>query len=147
MNLLRKHFNKRALINPAKRRDKYAPDLIVEGYLADLKTQNTPFFTADRYHVDPQFAVTFNRKDFERYKEFYPQIHIYFWLEWQETEGFGYRVRPMTAIFGVTFRELVYFIGFAPEHHYERRKEGAGTNGKSSFVLDVRHFKQILLIM
>ncbi|MDO4705225.1 MAG: hypothetical protein Q4A98_03305 [Comamonadaceae bacterium] len=70
-----------ARINPAKNMDKTAPDLIIDGAISDLKTQNTPFFTASRYGLDPRFAVTFNRKDYERYKRIYPSIVIYFWID------------------------------------------------------------------
>ena len=53
------------LINPEKENNKYAPDLFDwrDYKLADLKTQNTPFFTASRYGLDPQHTVTFNVKD------------------------------------------------------------------------------------
>lgn len=50
-----------ATINPAKAADPYAPDLVVDGSLADLKCQSTPFFRAhDLYGLDPRFAVTFS---------------------------------------------------------------------------------------
>jgi hypothetical protein len=74
-----------ACINPDKERDKTAPDLIVEGKMAELKTQNTPFFTAKRYRMDPRFTITFNRKDYERYLNVHPNIIIYVWVEWQQT--------------------------------------------------------------
>src|SRR3954454_23053909 len=62
-------------INPAKESDIYAPDLLVEGQLADLKAQRMPFFKArELYEVDPQFAVTFNEKDYLRYRDRYPAI-------------------------------------------------------------------------
>ncbi len=73
------------VINPQKQIDPYVPDLLdtSKGNLADLKTQNTPFFQArTRYNMNPQFAVTFNLKDHRRYNELYPDIDIYFWVEW-----------------------------------------------------------------
>src|SRR3989344_8017214 len=81
-----KHLHLSAAINPVKITNPTAPDLVVNGRLADLKTQNTPFFTAARYGLDPRFAVTFNRKDYERYKRFYPDIDIYYWVDWTQTE-------------------------------------------------------------
>jgi hypothetical protein len=49
-------------LNPAKQLDPYAPDLVVEGHLADLRCQRTPFFKVQElYGIDPQFAVTFNQ--------------------------------------------------------------------------------------
>ena len=63
-------------INPEKSSNRYAPDLVVSGLIADLKCQQTPFFKArDLYGLDPQFAVTFNRKDYLRYKEQYHNHH------------------------------------------------------------------------
>ena len=51
-----------AVPNPSKASEPWAPDLIVNSELADLKVQNTPFFTASRYEMNPRFTVTFNRK-------------------------------------------------------------------------------------
>jgi len=74
----------KARINPAKKHDPFAPDIVVQGVLADLKCQQTPFFKAgELYGIDPQFAVTFNQKDHLRYNERYPDIVIYYWLDWQ----------------------------------------------------------------
>jgi hypothetical protein len=64
-------------LNPAKLVDPTAPDLLVDGKIADLKTQNTPFFTASRYGLDPRFTITFNWKDYERYRKLYPDIIIF----------------------------------------------------------------------
>lgn len=132
-----------ASINPDKRHNKYAPDLIVGSWLADLKTQNTPFFTADKYSVNPQYAVTFNRKDYERYTKTYPGIHIYFWIDWQ-TLTYGTKVvHYMHGIYGITFRRLSQLILEAPEHFYKKRIDDKTGNAKSSFILDVRQFKKI----
>ena len=54
------------IINPAKENNPYVPDLknTKTGRLADLKTQNTPFFQAkSRFDYDPQYVVVFNKKD------------------------------------------------------------------------------------
>ncbi len=72
-------------MNPEKATDLYAIDLIniKTNRLGDLKTQNTPFFKAgSSYGLDPQFTVTFNVKDVNRYAEKYPDIDIYFWVNW-----------------------------------------------------------------
>jgi len=74
-------LNLTAQINPAKKQDPFAPDIVVQGRLADLKCQQTPFFKSDvLYGIDPQFAVTFNRKDYVRYGERYPDLIVYYWL-------------------------------------------------------------------
>jgi len=98
-------------VNPAKAADPYAPDLIVEGHLADLKSQRMPFFKArEKYGVDPQFAVTFNEKDFLRYRDRYPSMDIYFWVVWQTCErtiaNVRYSVRPMAGVWRASFPAL-----------------------------------------
>ncbi len=53
-------------INPEKETNPYAPDLIFHPNhkLMDLKTQNTPFFKAEKlYGIDPTHAIVFNRKN------------------------------------------------------------------------------------
>jgi hypothetical protein len=135
-----------AHINPDKKNDPMVPDLIVGGVLADLKTQNTPFFTASRYGVDPRFAVTFNRKDYERYKKLYPSIVLYFWLNWTQTEWKGTRVDYYGGIFRLSFPELALVIERgAPEHTYQRREGDTAGNAKSSFVLDVHIFEPLFV--
>ena len=82
-------------INPKKEIDPTAPDLIVNNRLADLKTQNTPFFTVSRYNkrvgenklpFDPTFTVIFNKIDYLIYRELYPNLDIYFWVHWKQTK-------------------------------------------------------------
>lgn len=138
----------KARINPAKKHDPFAPDIVVQGVLADLKCQQTPFFKAgELYGIDPQFAVTFNQKDHLRYNERYPDIVIYYWLDWQETEktirGQTYRVKPMSGVWRVPFRTLSEMIsgGKAPLHSYQRRVNDTRGNAKASYVFDVRWFE------
>ena len=69
-------------INPEKQSNPHVIDYCWRDSLADLKTQTTPFFTAGRYKVNPRFAVTFNRKDYERYNRYLEEtkksIYIFF---------------------------------------------------------------------
>lgn len=76
----------KAIINPEKQNDPYAPDLYdVEGKVADLKCQQAPFFKSGvLYQIPNQYAVTFNNKGFKRYNKRYPSIAIYYWLDWVE---------------------------------------------------------------
>lgn len=136
-----------AVINPEKENNPYAPDLIVEGLLSDLKYQSTPFFMAhSRYGIPNQYAVTFNRKDFVRYGENYPDIRLYYWIDWKELQkeigGIVYEVEPMQGIFQADFQYLKSEIetGKAPLHTYQRRVEDTW-NGRDSYVFDVRKFK------
>lgn len=146
VDLCRDRLRLDARINPDKEHDPTVPDLVVEGALADLKTQNTPFFTAGRYGLDPRFAVTFNRKDYERYKTLYPSLVVYFWLDWKQTEGFGSRVDYYGGIFRLPFPVLAQMIEHgAPEHTYKYRQGDTAGNAKSSFVLDVRKFEPLFI--
>lgn len=144
VTLCRERLGMDARINPAKERDKTAPDLIVQGTVADLKTQNTPFFTAGRYRLDPRFAVTFNRKDYERYKRLYPDIVIYFWLDWTQTTWRDSSVAYLGGIYRLPFSEVAALIEApAPEHSYINRQSPNDRNAKSSFLLDIRKFERI----
>ncbi|WP_409522349.1 hypothetical protein [Nitrincola sp. MINF-07-Sa-05] len=135
-----------ASINPQKIDDKTVPDLIVEGALADLKTQNTPFFTVSRYNMDPRFTVTFNRKDYERYQALYPDIVIYFWLDWTQTRWQKNEVEYLGGVFRLPFSAIVAMIeSGAPEHHYVHRQSPEDRNAKSSFLLDVRTFETLFI--
>lgn len=150
-----------AEINPKKKHDPTVPDLIVNGRLADLKTQNTPFFTVSRYSkkvgektipFDPSYAVTFNEKDFIRYKELYPDIDIYFWINWNEIEyktnnGGIIKVLPISGVWRINFQDLLHYIEEinAPLHKYIRRTNDWNGNAKGSFVLDLRDFEEIAI--
>ena len=134
----------KAQINPSKRFDKYAPDLMVEGNLADLKTQNTPFFTASKYGLDPQYTFTFNRKDYERYQSRYPEIDIYVWLDWRQVEGYGAKVNYLGGFFTLPFTRVAELIeAGAKDHFYLRRQSEEDRNAKSSFLLDIRDFDEL----
>jgi hypothetical protein len=135
-----------AAINPEKTTNPYVPDLIVNGRLADLKSQRTPFFTASMYGVSPSSAVTFNLKDFERYRAHYPELDIYFWIDWRQTrEVFGgteFYVPRRKGVWRAAFRQIENCIewGIARLHEYERRKEDVNGNAKASYVLDINWF-------
>lgn len=126
-------------INPAKEHDRSAPDIVYRGEAADLKTQNTPFFTAARYRMDPRLTVTFNRKDLERYLRLYPEMDILFWIEWKQVSWKGITVDPLRGIWALNVQEIHRQVAAgAPEHAYLRRQQAGDPNAKSSFLLDVR---------
>ena len=140
VELCRVKFGLDAEINPEKDTNKYAPDLVVNGIVSDLKSQTTPFFTANRYKLDPRFTVTFNRKDYERYKTHYPNIDIYFWINWSQTESKWGSVKYLAGIYMAPFTALEKMIEApAQEHHYLNRQDVGNRNARSSFLLDVRH--------
>lgn len=134
-----------AEINPQKHGNKYAPDIFVHGVMSDLKTQQNPFFTAGKKLCDPSWTVTFNRKDYVRYKNNYPYLNIYFWVAWEEQERFGVQVSERTGVWLISFRQLRSAIEHGlPEHFYETRKSPDDRNAKSSFLLDLRYMRKIL---
>ena len=138
--------------NPEKTDDKFAPDLLNTrtGKVGDLKTQNTPFFTAERYGKNPQYTVTFNVKDAQRYSENYPEIEIYFWVDWivvRYVKGStDIRVEPMSGVWFTGFKDLIGILERAPVHEYIRRVGDKRGNAKSSYVLELNDecFKQIV---
>lgn len=137
-----------ARINPAKEDDKTAPDLIISGKEAELKTQETPFFTAKKNcGVDPQYAVTFNHGDYLSYKRKHPDLDIYFMVNWQKLsyktkQGLEITVMPLKAVYRVNFKEIQRQIesGQARLHEYLRRK-GDPLNETHSYGLDLRSFE------
>ena len=132
------------IINPEKQTNPYVPDLlnISNNTLADLKTQNTPFFQArSRFGLDPQYVVVFNQKDQLRYQKLYPDIEIYFAIDWQVIKFEGYRtinVKPMLGIYFIPFGKLNALCQKAPLHSYTQRENDQKGNAKGSYVLDVR---------
>jgi hypothetical protein len=131
-------------INPDKITNPYAPDLLLANkHLADLKTQNTPFFKAESlYGIDPSYAVVFNRKDAIRYYREYPEIHIYFWVEWHsvrfEMGSFNKEVEYISGVWSIPFQNLVELLKTAPLHSYQQRVDDKKGNARDSFVLDIQ---------
>ncbi|UCJ17192.1 hypothetical protein K5Q02_02005 [Pseudomonas sp. MM211] len=145
VELCSRHLRLTAMENPEKSHNPYAPDLLVEGRLADLKVQNTPFFVSARYGLNPRRTVTFNRKDYERYSRLYPQIDIYYWVDWTQTESRFGRVDYLAGIYRLPFAQLAKLIeASAPEHFYAHRMHDTQGNAKSSFLLDLDHFETLL---
>lgn len=140
------------IINPEKNTNPYAPDLMYDNsILADLKTQNTPFFKAKKlYNIDSSYAVVFNRKDAARYYKMYPNIIIYFWVEWHSVKfkmnDFENSVEYINGVWKISFVELVELLKKAPKHNYQQRVNDTKGNAKTSFVLDIRNpsFKRVV---
>lgn len=143
------------IINPKKETNKYAPDLsnFLESELADLKTQNTPFFSAQwKYGYNPQYTVTFNKNDADRYREYYPDLVIYFWVDWVAIRYFkksksqrypdtNIKVVPMTGVWKVAFKDLDEIIKNSPLHEYEERVGDDQGNAKESYLIDLNNSK------
>ncbi|MBB4861361.1 hypothetical protein HNP46_000172 [Pseudomonas nitritireducens] len=159
---MNKYSDIQVQINPKKQRDKYAPDLLVPGYgECDLKAQRTPFFTAAKFGIHPRNAFTLNEKDVIRYRQMYPGIGIFFWVDWQNRESKGRNYKPVEYKWGVyyaTIREILGIIdtGLAKLHSYQHRQDSAehatrnkrgmndDGNAKGSYVLSVEWITPIL---
>lgn len=140
-------LNINAEINPAKSEDPTAPDLLFEGRIADLKVQNTPFFSAQTYGMDPRFTVTFNRKDYERYLNNYPDIGVIFWVNWTQLSWKNYSVEPFNQVYAASIQKIRSFVeSGAAEHSYIHRQNDELGNAKSSFLFDVRKMKLVAVI-
>lgn len=134
-------------INPKKEADPYVPDLIkiADGRIADLKTQNTPFFKARSLHkIDPQFAITFNGKDYRRYKRLYPSIDIYFWVSWIPIKfvmgATTIVVDPMEGIWNISLVNIDKMIkDGASNHQYQQRIGDRRGNAQDSYVFDLQN--------
>lgn len=130
-----------ARINPEKQKDPAAVDLIVGGTPTDLKTQETPFFTAERkYGIPPKYCVTFNVNDSERYRDRHPELDIIFWVRWiKETRWNDITVEKMEGVWRVSFSRVQDWIdtGKLDIHQYRRRLDDT-VNSKKSYALDLR---------
>lgn len=138
--------------NPIKDTDPTAIDMLDYsdnplGTPCDLKTQNTPFFRAGRYayrkgtrqiKYDPSYTVTFNRKDYEKYKREYPDCIIYFRVQWQQQTGYGVTVADVDGVWAAQFCEMSNRIesGAVPLHEYQNRRTD-DHNAKESYLFDL----------
>lgn len=141
------------VINPAKKDNPYAPDLVNvnNGNEADLKFQGTPFFKSfSLYGIDPTYAVVFNLKDSQRYLRHYPEIEIYFWINWQAVRFEMGRtlisVKPLNGVWMTPFRDMYNYLSICNIHSYNQRRFDRKGNAKASHVCDIRDnvFKKLI---
>jgi len=140
------------IVHPEKENDPTYIDLwyVDKNVVADLKTQETPFFKASFYGYDPQITVTFNRKDYEHYIARFPEAIIFWWVNWKQLQyvdknGEVYQVKPLYGVWEVEFKKMRTMIesGRVPLHQYQRRKYDP-INAQDSFLFDLRDFTRIL---
>jgi hypothetical protein len=136
-------------INPQKKSNPYTHDIFVQ-FPSDLKSVRTPLFKSmELYGIDPQYAVTFNHKDAERYKELYPNIIVIFDVWWRdcskEINGCIYTVQEMHATYAGFLHNIRSAIIKSGSHRidYARRVNDTSGNAKSSWVFDVRDLQEI----
>jgi len=133
------------IINPQKATNPYAPDLlnIINNKLGDLKFQSTPFFKAKSlYNTDPTYAVVFNLKDQLRYVNNYPDVEIYYWVNWIALKFQMWNteiiVNPLFGVWTVEFPIFNKYLASRPLHDYQQRVNDNKGNAKSSYVCDIR---------
>lgn len=142
--------------NPDKEICSWAIDLYdyTNNRPADLKTQNTPFFTVDKYRYkgikcEPAYSVTFNRKDYENYLQNYPTCDIYFWVHWiHRVYNKRICVPEIYGVWRAGFAKMTEAIqrGGAPLHKYIHRKTD-DYNARDSYIfnlLDRSVFEKLL---
>ncbi len=141
--------------NPDKETCSWAIDLYdyTNNRPADLKTQNTPFFTVGKYKYkgvkcDPAYSVTFNRKDYENYLQNYPTCDIYFWIHWNHYAYEGIVVPEIYGVWRAGFAKMVESIQSSevPLHKYTHRRTD-DYNAKDSYIfnlLDSSVFEKLL---
>lgn len=139
-------------INPEKQNDKFTCDLLVNGDRGDLKTQDTPFYKAeDWYKLDPQWAVTYNEKDYLRYKKTYSSKNIPFYVVFdvkrkkEFNTKYDVQITPMRGIFIADLRRLEFLIEKEkiPLHTYLGRVDDNQGNAKSSYIFDIRKLRMV----
>ena len=137
-------------MNPQKSEQKTAIDLYhtVDNLYADLKSQSTPFFMAEKkYGIDPQYAVTFNRKDMWNYEgksKKIGEIYIYFWVRWKDEERYGAKVKAMEGVWRIKFSDLLGLLDDSKLHRYRQRVGDKNGNAKDSFVVDLRQMEVVI---
>lgn len=131
-------------INPEKYNNPYAPDLLntMTGQLGDLKFQSTPFFKAwELYKIDPTYTVVFNLEDKNRYEKSYPNLKIYYWIDWIATKfKMGDKeiiVKPLKGVWVADFPVFREYLESCPIHIYQQRVHDANGNAKSSYVCKI----------
>lgn len=119
----------------------FCPALLIDGRAAELKTQVTPFFTAKRYGLDPRWIFTFDREDYERYRNHCPDVDIYFWLDWQLLKWNNTDLEYLAGIYRLPFRKIIELITDVPEHIFRVGKKPKAKKPKSFFLLDIRQLE------
>lgn len=143
------YLNVKLEINPDKCDNPCVIDLIdlTNGKYADLKSQNTPFFTAGRFYYgenkehkyEPTYTVTFNKKDYENYRNNYPGCDIYWCINWTQLNYDTNYVAPLEGVWRAKFIDMANKIekGEVYLHEYLHRKND-DINAKDSYLFDLR---------
>lgn len=133
-----------AEINPEKTMNVYAPDLIVNGRVAELKTRRSPFFMSQKkYGIDPNYAVTINTRDVDRYASENPGMMIFFWTTYNKETRYGVEIAGIDGVWAIRMDKLYRLTRDAPVHKYVSR-DGSGGNKTESYVVDLNDMEQLV---
>ena len=143
-------YGLRLIEHPNKASDIHETDYQLEnGKMdADLKHVTTPFFKAGGYGYDPDYTVTFNHKDYIRYRYKYPEwsvdMAILFWAEWEAQTRFDVNVAAISGVWSLRLNWFDEWVrkGKMSCHSYIQRTGDTGTNAKHSWLIDLRDCKQ-----
>lgn len=137
-----------AVINPDKKKNPKVPDLLVNGKLADLKTQVNVFYMTQKLAgIPPRFAVMLNLKDVNHYRNHYPGIEIYFWVQHSKgTQNLGgdiYSVeKPLFGVWLTSIEQVQELVTQGAYLHIYQKRLGTA-NAKASYIFDVRGFNEL----
>lgn len=132
-------------INIEKESDPFVHDLFLT-LPSDLKSVRTPLFMArELYDLDPQYTVTFNVKDGQRYARLYPNILVVFDVRWDTLKWNHYEVEPMHRTYAGFLPDIRRAIKQSGSQRikYQRRISDTAGNAKESFVFDVRCLSEL----
>lgn len=88
--------------------------------------------------------MVFNKKDRIRCQKKYPDIEIYFWVDWIAIRFCGnnneeIKVNQMSGVWYVNFKELDFILDNCPLHWYSQRIRDNKGNAKSSYVISLQN--------
>ena len=130
------------ILNPAKDNVPWEIDLFdkTNNRYADLKTQNTPFFTCLKYtyagkKYDPTYTVTFNKKDYENYRVSHPDCDIYFWVNWIQLKYKNIVVEPVHGVWVARFEKMKEAIeNRKVQLHSYQNRQNDDHNARESYL-------------
>lgn len=138
------------IINPAKKYNKYAPDLYCLNTCtnADLKPQFTPFYKAfELYGVNPQYAWTFNVSDLLEYLiQWENDLGIFVWVKFEDSNLFGVEISKCENIYFVKVSDLKKLLNKKKIIHKYGKRINDARNEHESFIIDLREsiFKKVI---
>lgn len=136
--------------NPAHEEDKAQAELLVQGLPSDLQCPTTPFFKAEElYGIPLQYAVTWNRVDYQRYLAGIGAFFLIWWVHWDTTQmrigRRDYSTPRLSGVWRTPYEAIAERIAQhrTPRHTYARRVGDRRGNARDSYVLDLRRFERL----